>query len=58
MSMKNQEILQPNMVVTIEPGIYLDGKFGVRIEDSTIIDVNNSRVRNLNEFSKDLIVLG
>jgi Xaa-Pro aminopeptidase len=56
--MKNQEILQPNMAVTIEPGIYLDGKFGVRIEDSTIIDVKNSRVRNLNEFSKDLIVLG
>lgn len=58
LTMKNPEILQPNMAVTIEPGIYLDGKFGVRIEDSTIIDVKNSRVRNLNEFSKDLIVLG
>ncbi len=30
-------VLKPNMVVTIEPGIYLPGKFGVRIEDDVRI---------------------
>jgi Xaa-Pro aminopeptidase len=31
-------ILKPGMVVTIEPGIYLPGKFGVRIEDIIVLD--------------------
>ena len=29
----NAEPLEPGMTFSIEPGIYLDGKFGVRIED-------------------------
>ncbi len=33
LSSRSKDILQENMVVTVEPGIYLDGKFGVRIED-------------------------
>jgi Xaa-Pro aminopeptidase len=53
--MKNNEILQPKMVVTVEPGIYIENKFGVRIEDSII--VNDGRPQVLNRFSKDLIVL-
>lgn len=53
--MKNVEELQPNMAVTVEPGIYLENKFGVRIEDSII--VSNSRPQVLNRFTKDLIVL-
>lgn len=32
-----KDILEPGMVVTIEPGIYLVGEFGVRIEDLTIV---------------------
>jgi Xaa-Pro aminopeptidase/Xaa-Pro dipeptidase len=56
--MKNQELLEKNMAVTIEPGIYLKDKFGVRIEDSVIVNSNNGRVMNLNAFTKDLIVLG
>jgi Xaa-Pro aminopeptidase/Xaa-Pro dipeptidase len=55
---KNQEVLKTNMVVTIEPGIYLKDKFGVRIEDSLIINANNNgKTMNLNTFTKDLIVL-
>lgn len=33
LSTKSGDILEENMIVTVEPGIYLDGKFGVRIED-------------------------
>jgi Xaa-Pro aminopeptidase/Xaa-Pro dipeptidase len=51
----NQKVLRRNMAVTIEPGIYIDGKFGVRIEDSII--VNNGQAKNLNGFTKDLLVL-
>ena len=46
------------MAITIEPGIYLKDKFGVRIEDSVIVNTNNNgRVRDLNTFTKDLIIL-
>jgi Xaa-Pro aminopeptidase/Xaa-Pro dipeptidase len=51
---KNEEILQKNMAVTVEPGIYLPNKFGVRIEDSVIVD---KKVRILNKYTKDLVIL-
>ena len=41
------------MAVTIEPGIYLKDKFGVRIEDSIIVNTNNRKVMNLNIFTKN-----
>lgn len=47
--------LQDGMVVTIEPGIYIPGKFGVRIEDLLVI--TEDKVYNLTNFSKELIVL-
>ena len=34
---KNENILKANMVVTDEPGIYIPGKFGVRIEDTVLV---------------------
>ena len=34
---KDTTILAPNMILTDEPGIYLPGKFGVRIEDMILI---------------------
>jgi Xaa-Pro aminopeptidase len=34
---KQEQILQAGMVVTIEPGVYLPGKFGVRIEDMVLV---------------------
>ncbi|HKR57333.1 MAG TPA: aminopeptidase P family protein [Candidatus Nitrosopolaris sp.] len=51
----NQQVLRKNMAITVEPGIYLHGKFGVRIEDSII--VGEGHARNLNTFTKDLLVI-
>jgi Xaa-Pro aminopeptidase len=34
---KRDEPLRPGMVVTVEPGIYLPGQFGVRIEDDVLV---------------------
>ena len=39
-SSKTMQMLKENMVVTDEPGIYLPGKFGVRIEDTVLITKN------------------
>ena len=37
LSPKSKDILEPGMVVTVEPGIYIPGKCGVRIEDMALI---------------------
>ena len=33
----NQQVLQPGMVIMLEPGIYLPGEFGVRLEDALLV---------------------
>jgi len=43
-SRKDKTILKENMVITIEPGIYLEGEFGVRIEDTIIVGKNKSEI--------------
>lgn len=50
----SQAILSKNMAITVEPGIYLPKKFGVRIEDSLIV---GSRPDVLHKFTKELIVI-
>jgi Xaa-Pro aminopeptidase len=51
----NKITLLPGMVFTIEPGIYLSGKFGVRIEDN--IAVSNTGKRMLSHLSKEFTVV-
>ena len=57
LTMKSEEELRANMSVTIEPGIYLENKFGVRIED-TIIIKEGKPPAILNKFTKDLLEVG
>lgn len=42
----NDDVLAPGMVMSIEPGIYLPGKFGVRIEDLIVIEELGARALN------------
>lgn len=50
-----QEVLQPGMVVTVEPGIYLPGKFGVRIED--MIAITEDGCEDLTASDKSLLII-
>ena len=46
------------MIITIEPGIYIKSKFGVRIEDTVLIKGNNFHNNDiLTKFTKELIVV-
>ena len=48
-------LTEPGMVITVEPGIYVAGKCGVRIED--MIVVTEDGCRNLTHSPKELIIL-
>ncbi|MGN0642831.1 MAG: M24 family metallopeptidase [Huintestinicola sp.] len=50
-----EEILTDGMIMTVEPGIYLPGKFGVRIEDFVVI--RQEKCCNLTKAPKKLIKL-
>ncbi len=52
---KNEECLPVGSIVTIEPGIYIPEKFGVRIEDMVL--VQSDGCKNLTEFEKKLLIL-
>lgn len=47
--------LEANMLVTVEPGIYLPGKFGVRIED--LVLVTEEGHKNLTNSTKELLIV-
>jgi Xaa-Pro aminopeptidase len=41
-SVRSEEVVKPGMVFTIEPGIYIEGKGGVRIEDMVYVNLDGS----------------
>lgn len=47
--------IMPGQIVTVEPGVYLPGKFGLRIEDSCLVTATG--LQPLTQFSKQLICL-
>ncbi len=53
---ESDTVLQPGMVVTVEPGIYLPGKGGVRIEDLVVVTEDGCEI--LTKTPKQLKVLG
>ncbi|AGK54863.1 M24 family metallopeptidase [Bacillus sp. 1NLA3E] len=55
LSFKSDIILEPGMVVTVEPGIYIPGLGGVRIEDDTLITKDGNEL--LTHSTKELIIL-
>ncbi|MCL2088917.1 MAG: aminopeptidase P family protein [Oscillospiraceae bacterium] len=55
LSQKHKNALKEGMVVTIEPGIYMAGKYGVRIEDMVVVGKNGAE--NLTKSTKELIIL-
>jgi Xaa-Pro aminopeptidase len=50
-----KELLKPGMVITIEPGVYFPGKWGVRIEDMVAVREDGCEV--LTPTSKDFLAL-
>ena len=50
-----QDVFKEGMVITVEPGIYIPEKFGVRIEDMVL--VADGGAINLTSAPKELIIL-
>ena len=45
-------------VFSVEPGVYLEGEMGVRIEDLVLLDAAAGRVERLTQFPREVIVVG
>ncbi|NPA93560.1 MAG: M24 family metallopeptidase, partial [Chloroflexi bacterium] len=52
----NDEVLRPGMVFTVEPGIYLPGRGGARVEDDVVITTDGAR--SLSDMPRALRRLG
>ncbi|RXK19342.1 Xaa-Pro peptidase family protein [Macrococcus sp. DPC7161] len=52
---KSETILEENMCITLEPGIYIEGLGGVRIEDDCLVTENG--LKRFTQSTKDLIIL-
>ncbi|MCQ6278065.1 Xaa-Pro dipeptidase [Bacillus sp. EB600] len=55
LSFRSEIVLEPGMIVTCEPGIYIPGLGGVRIEDDTRITLDHNEA--LTHSAKELIIL-
>jgi Xaa-Pro dipeptidase len=51
----NKRHLEKGMVFSIEPGIYMAGKFGIRIENIVAVTEDGNEV--LNKASKDIVII-
>lgn len=55
LSHNSQLSLKENMVVTNEPGIYIQGKYGIRIEDTIRVGRNEPEI--LTKSTKDIVII-
>lgn len=53
-SYRSETNLKENMAITVEPGIYIPNKFGIRIEDSLIV---KQKPIVMHKFTKDLVTI-
>ncbi|MBI1663763.1 MAG: aminopeptidase P family protein [Nitrosopumilus sp.] len=53
-SYRSDTKLKENMAITVEPGIYIENKFGIRIEDSLIV---KKKPVVMHKFTKDLVTI-
>jgi len=53
-SPNSKTVLKTGNIITVEPGIYIEGKFGVRIEDFVILNENSCQ--NLTKSAKNIII--
>ena len=51
---KQGELLLPGHVVTVEPGIYIEGKYGCRIEDMIAVTADGN-IHNFTRSAKNLL---
>jgi len=54
-SSSNDDLLKPGMIFSVEPGIYLEGELGVRIED--LVLVTEDGYETLNKYPKELQII-
>ena len=52
------EPLPSPTVFSVEPGVYLEGEMGVRIEDLVLLDAAAGRVERLTRFPREVLVVG
>jgi Xaa-Pro aminopeptidase len=50
-----KDVLESGQVITIEPGVYFPGKFGVRIEDTAVV---GRKLEILTNYTKELVTVG
>lgn len=54
-SSSNDDLLKPGMIFSVEPGVYLEGELGVRIED--LVLVTEDGYETLNNYPKELQII-
>jgi Xaa-Pro aminopeptidase len=58
LSPRSEDDLISGDVVTVEPGVYVPGEFGVRIEDLVVVGTEAGELQNLSARPKDLLDVG